>query len=315
MIIKKRTDSKYCYDVNAYNRIFPYLLKRRCDSTVYYDVELDLTEALKFVRKWNKEHPDFKIRLFSLILVAMIRTIAVRPKVNRFVAANEVWQRDELSISFVVKKDMSDDSPETSTPLYFKETESFETMIKRVEDYIANSQQDAGDVGNKTELTINRLFKFLPSSLITLLVKMIGRMDQKGHGAPKWVRDADGLHVSMFVASIGSVGMKNAHIHHHLYEWGTTSMFCVLEELHRIKDTETDGYKDIMNCAFSVDERVCDGFYYIKTINMCRELLKEPEKLLTPLTDEDIPHLMTKEEHKAYLKSLKNPVKQIKSDL
>lgn len=313
MAIKKRTDALLCYDVPVYNHIYPYLLKKRCDSTVYYDVEIEVTNAIRFTKEWNRNHPELKIRLFSVILAAILRTVALRPHTNRFIANKTFWERKELSLSFVVKQDISDDSEETSTPLYFNRFATFEDTIKIIENYITESQKHDELNKNMTDFTISTLFKFVPKWLIEAIVRFYGRRDKRGHGTPKWVRDADGLHTSIFVANLGSVGMKNAHLHHHLYEWGTTSMFCVVESLYKTIEKDATGKitssKDMMHFSFSLDERICDGLYFIKTVKLFESFILHPEEMLTPLTPDDIPHFMTKEEYQIKHKAQKAEVK------
>lgn len=316
MARKKRVDARYCYDVPGYNLIFPYLLKRRCDSLVFYNVEMDVTNTLKFVKSWNKEHPELKTRLSSVLLAAILRTIALRPKVNRFIANKAYWERNDLSLSFVVKKDMTEDSPETSTPLYFDRFASFEETIKHIEDYISQSQSENEEDTNHTDIVISNLFRFLPSWLISAVLSHYDRKDRKGKGVPKWVRDADGLHVSIFVANIGSLGMHSAHHHHHLYEWGTTSLFCTIEDLRREVEKDNEGKvvssKDIMGFSFTIDERICDGLYFILTIKKLEEILKNPEMLLHTLTPDDVPAFFTKEDYKKKVKAAKKAMKEAK---
>lgn len=317
MKVSKRKDARLCYDVPSFNHIFPYLLKRRCDSQVFYDVEFDVTNTMRFVREWNRSHPNLKTRLSTVMIASILRVIALRPKVNRFIANNTYWQRDDLSLSFVVKKDLSDDTPETSSPLYFDRFASFEDTISIIEKYIEDSQkEDVSGENNFTDYTINKLFKYLPQWLLELVIKFYGYCDKKGHGCPKWVRDADGLHVSIYIANIGSIGMKNAHHHHHLYEWGTTSLFCVFEDVRRITEKDKDGKiistKDLMSCSFTIDERICDGYYFMQSINLLSKLLKEPENLLIKLTSDDIPHFVTKKEYTRKMKLQKQLIKASK---
>lgn len=317
MAIKKRTDAHLCYDVPIYNHIWPYMLQRRCDSLVFYDTEFDVTNTMKFVREWNRSHPNLKTRLSTVMLAAILRTITLRPKVNRFIANRTYWERDELSLSFVVKKDMNEDSPETSTPLYFDRLATFEDTISIIEKYVADSKDpELISANNATEYTIAKLFKYLPKWLIELVVQYYGRKDRKGHGCPKWVRDADGLHVSIFVANIGSIGMKDAHHHHHLYEWGTTSLFCVFEDVNKQITKDNDGKviqsKDIMKCSFTLDERICDGLYFMQTVGLLAKILREPESLLIPLKKEDLPHFVTREEYLTKMRISKLAIKDQK---
>ena len=55
----RRNDARQCYDIPLYNRIYPFLLKRRSDSLVYHTLNLDVTETVKYIRAYNATKPEF----------------------------------------------------------------------------------------------------------------------------------------------------------------------------------------------------------------------------------------------------------------
>jgi len=276
--MKRRNDATYVADLHPYKRIFPYMMKRRCDSLVFHQFTLDLTKGVKFIKDLNKFQPgDHQYRVFELFLSAMMRTITMRPQLNRFLMNFETWQRNELSLNFVVKEDYTDEAPEHSSILYFKEDMTFPEMAKIINEVIESARK-GGD--NDTDEAIEFFLKF-PKWLIRSLVRFAGFLDRHGI-APKALRDADGLHASVFVANLGSINLTSSP-HHHLYDWGTMSLFVTMGMLRRkriVDETGARSYVDLMDIGVTVDERIADGFYFIKSMHMLQELLNNPEQLM-----------------------------------
>ncbi|MCF0236996.1 MAG: 2-oxoacid:acceptor oxidoreductase, partial [Sphaerochaetaceae bacterium] len=129
----KRNDAKQVYDIPAYNKLFPFMMRRRCDSLVYHTFDLDVTKAVEYIHNYNKTKPEVRLKLFYIICSALLRTFALRPELNRFIAKNRYWQRNELSLNFVVKSDYTDDALETSSPLVFNPEGTLDEYSKILE--------------------------------------------------------------------------------------------------------------------------------------------------------------------------------------
>lgn len=275
----KRNDSKQVYDIPLYNNIFPFLLKRRCDSLVFHTLKLDVTETVNYVRKINASKPEFRMKFFYVFVAALMRTLAVRPELNRFIANNRYWQRNDLSMSFVVKPDYTEESPETSTTVYFKPDMVLSDYAKIINDSINSITQTK----NKTNAdSLIATVMHLPNWIIKSFIGILRFFDNRGF-LPQSIRDADGLHASAFVSNLGSIGIEGGSPHHHLYEWGTTSIFVTIGGLERQKEYDEDGnIKDIkekVELGMTIDERISSGFYFVKSMQVLQNYLNNPQLL------------------------------------
>lgn len=275
--MSRRNDAVRIYDIPPYKQIFPYIMPKRCESLVYQNMVLDLTGTVEFI-KHNKSPEGRSYRVFEVFLAAILRTIAMRPELNRFVSHYQYWQRKDLSVNFVVKEDYSDESPEHSMPLYFREDMTLDEIAAIINSAIEEQRKPASS--NFTDKAILFFLKF-PRPIIRLVVGTANLLDRHGK-APKALRDADGLHTSLFVSNMGSIGLGGGSPHHHLYEWGTTSVFVTMGVLKRSRYQEGGRLlrRDTMEVGFTVDERITDGFYFTKSIKLFQELLSHPEMLL-----------------------------------
>ena len=86
---------------------------------------------------------------------------------------------------------------------------------------------------------------------------------------PRSVVDSDPMFSSVFVANLGSVGLDAGY--HHLWEYGTCSIFAVVGRVH----CRSDGAK-VIEVKYSYDERIADGLYAAITLLGVKERLENP---------------------------------------
>ena len=308
--MKRRNDATYVADILPFKRIMPYVMPKRNDSLVYHQFSIDLTKGVSFIKDMNSTDPgDHQYRVFELFLAALLRTIAMRPQLNRFLMNYDYWQRNELSLNFVVKEDYTDEAPEHISIIYFEPEMTLPEMASIINRTIDNSRKGGED--NDTDSAVE-FFLHFPKWFLRFAVSIIKLLDWKGI-APKALRDADGLHASAFVANLGSINLKGSP-HHHLYEWGTTSLFVTMGMLRRKRVVDEDGQRsfiDTMEIGVTVDERIADGFYFIKSMHLLQDYLDNPEKLMErPRLPSPIPTLREVKRHKKAAKKARRRQKR-----
>jgi hypothetical protein len=112
----------------------------------------------------------------------------------------------------------------------------------------------------------------LPVPVIRLAMRGARWLDGLGL-LPRAMIDSDPLYASAFVANLGSVGLDAGY--HHLWEHGNVSIFCVVGRIQ----ARGDGRRAI-ELKWSYDERIEDGLYCAKSLELLRELLGSPEALV-----------------------------------
>lgn len=112
-------------------------------------------------------------------------------------------------------------------------------------------------------------------------MSLVRHLDNLGF-LPKAVNKASPFHSSIFITDIGSLGIKP--VYHHLYEFGTCSVFLSLGKKERQPYFVSGELveKKVVGIRFVTDERICDGYYYASAIKMFKYYLKHPELLELP---------------------------------
>ena len=118
----------------------------------------------------------------------------------------------------------------------------------------------------------------LPDFLLSPIIGAARFLDRWNLLPSALIKD-DPLFSSVFVANLGSLGIDRAW--HHLYEHGTVSLFCVIGSLRPRFVVGADGQpvvKPTLRLRFSLDERICDGYYAAQSLEILRADLEDPER-------------------------------------
>ena len=88
---------------------------------------------------------------------------------------------------------------------------------------------------------------------------------------------------SLFITHMGSIGMPA--VNHHIYNFGTTSLFLSLGSVERQTVIGSDGKaarKRYLPIGITADERICAGAMYARMVNRMMHYLNNPELLEAP---------------------------------
>lgn len=283
-----RSDGTYLKRIDPFMRFFPYLMKGRNESAVYFRQQIDITELKAWLLKRNRAAAEsgegVKSTVFHAVLAALVRTLTERPQMNRFVIGRRVYQRNELSCAFVIKREFKDDSNEEITVLKFKPDDTFSSISQRIQDEVKNVRKKAKEDEVKRHGIVN-WFNYLmdmPRIMLRGFVGFLSWLDYHGW-LPRFVIDIDPMHSTVWLSNLGSLGIDAPF--HHLYEWGTTSIFMTIGMAEKTPILTRKGIlenRDVINVAITLDERISDGYYYARSIRLFRHYLEHPDELDQP---------------------------------
>ena len=107
-----RKDGKRLKKISSMHVMMPLMYPNRCDNEAYISERINLTNINAYLEKKNAENPAYAYNLFQIMVTAVLKTITLRPKMNRFIANKTMYQRNEVTASFTVKKIFHDDGGE-----------------------------------------------------------------------------------------------------------------------------------------------------------------------------------------------------------
>ena len=83
-----RKDGRLIRELDPMHFIVPLIYPNRCDNEAYISERIDLTNINAYLARRNATETDFPFTMFHIIVVALLKTITLRPKMNRFIANN-----------------------------------------------------------------------------------------------------------------------------------------------------------------------------------------------------------------------------------
>lgn len=304
---KKRGDRKdavWVRDIDILQGFMPYLYPNRADNEAFIQERIELDNINEYIEAKNRElfggengrevgaaaqnsgsvegqplsDTEEPYKLFYVLLAALVKTLTLRPKMNRFVKGGRVYQRDKLSLAFVVKKKFSDNGAEGLAFIEFDENTTIDDVRRKLSAEINERRSEKQD--NSTEKM--GLFLKMPRWLLRFAMWIIHKLDYYGK-VPNSLIKADPNYATCMVTNLGSIGLKAGY--HHLSNWGTNSIFVIIGEKKMSPIFDENGnvtMKETLDLGLTLDERIADGYYYAKTVKLLKYLLQNPQLLETP---------------------------------
>ena len=277
-----RFDATLVRDIDPLHWFMPYLYPNRADNEAFIQEEFDLTALEAYLEKKNAGRTEDKYTIFHAVCAILVKAVTLRPKMNRFIKGCRLYQRDALTVSFVVKKQFEDDAHEALAFMEFGPETTMDSLHRRVMEEIHMCRSDVPD--NSTDKM--EMFTHLPRWLMRIVMWGLHRLDFFGR-LPYDLIKADPNHAAIFLTNLGSIKLNAAY--HHLSNWGTTSLFVVVGEKALKPVYKPDGSYDMrwmLPVGITLDERIADGYYYARTIRLIKHLVAHPELLDRPANEE-----------------------------
>ena len=249
----------------------------RCDSDVYINQKIDVTNLVKYIEKSKKG--DNKLTYFHAFLTAIGMTIYNRPKLNYYVRNRHLYEHKDIVLSFVAKTDFNDKSEEMMILIPFQEHDNVFTIKEKINNELNkyrnnNSSENKGGANSAIDVIAK-----LPNILRIPLVGALKWCDKKGI-LPKSLCEDNFYYSSLAVSNLGSI--KCGAIYHNITNFGICSGLLTMGEIKKEEVVNEDGKKEIrdfVEFGVNLDERIADGYYFIKSLKLLEHILSNPKML------------------------------------
>jgi pyruvate/2-oxoglutarate dehydrogenase complex dihydrolipoamide acyltransferase (E2) component len=270
-----RSDGKKIKKIDPFMRIVPHIMFHRNDAMVMQLQEIDCENMDKYILEKRKEE-GLRLTYMDIVIAAFVRVVSLRPKLNRFIVNGRIFKRNNIQISFAVKKKLTDQAEETTVKITFDGTESISDVMDKVHQTV---KENKGDIQNDTD-NVAKILTRAPNFLIKMMVRFLMWLDKHGMLSRKII-DASPFHTSIFLVNLKSIKMET--VYHHIYNFGTTGTFVSMgkETLEPRVDllTQEIKVKKIMKMGIVIDERISDGLYNSLSLREFKKIMENPHLL------------------------------------
>lgn len=271
-----RKDGRRVKDTPGLQTIMAHLMPNRTDNEVYLHDVIDATELIRYLEKKN-ENLDYKITIFHCAITGLARMVRERPLMNRFIQGHRIYERNEISLSFVCKRRFSDSGEESLMVLVPKDTDTVNEISRKIVGDVEETRKSEHSTGGVDALLDS--FAKIPRPLLMLIIRIIRWLDFWGLN-PDFLTEGDPNYTTILCSNLGSI--KCPAVYHHLNNYGTNSIMITIGTLHKEEILMPDGHKeirDVVDVGATLDERIADGFYFARSLKLIKHIFENPELL------------------------------------
>ena len=264
--------------MGGFERFLYYLKPRRSDSEVYISKCIDVTELVKYMKEKKKDNED--LTYFHLFSTAVAKVVYNKPLLNRFIIGGNKYDRNDIILSFVAKTDFSDTAREFLTVIKVDANDSLMDISRKIKGDVKKIRSNKE---SHTDDFVNKLGR-LPKWLMAIIVWIIKRLDNHDM-LPQSLTKNSVYHSTVLLSNLGSIHCDG--IYHNLTNFGTNSILLTIGEIkEEVKVIEGEIVKRCV-CDFGItlDERIADGVYFAKSINLLEYILNDPKLLEGKVND------------------------------
>lgn len=277
---KRNISGKFVKNLSSWRRMAAVAWSPPDDPTIYGTIDLDMTNAQKFLKKESKRTGEH-LTITHLVTKAMADTLAAHPECNCIIRRGRVFERDNIDVSVLVAVAPEDDHHE-------QEADLSEALIrnadqKNIADIAREIREGARKVRKHEDPLLERtkqLFQNLPPAILGPMLRLVSRLqydfnlDLSGVGIPN---DPFG---SAIVTSVGMLGITEA-----FPPLLTFTRVPVLLAVGAVEDKPGVRAGEVvivpmMRIAATFDHRVIDGFQGGKLGKTFKEIMQNPGKYL-----------------------------------
>lgn len=296
-----RSDGKKVKGMNIIDKAGPFFMNQRIDAVNYFKAQIPCNAMDEFIARERRNGNHYTY--MHLMFATLVRVLYTRKKMNRFIMRGTTYQRNTISISMDIKKKLEDEGDNVTCKFYFTGRESLAEIKSILDEEIAKNLK-VEEVDKTTKVA--KILGKLPDCMFRGFMAIARFLDRHGM-LPKFLIKASPFHTSLFITNLKSI--KLSYIYHHLYNFGTTSIFVAMgkEKLEPYVDTNKEvKVGKFLTVGFSLDERIADGLYMGKTLKLIQDLLTNPDSLAVSMPDDGtIPKKLLKKKAVAKVKKSK----------
>jgi hypothetical protein len=306
----RRYDGVKIKNLSVIEKAGPFFMPGRVECSQLITQTVRCEPIDNFIKKQRALGKDYTYT--DIIAASIVRLFYLRPKMNRFIIHNEIYEHKDITLCMVVKKKLSDEGEELTLKFHFDGTETIDE-VKKVMDETIKKNLTTGDDDYKTTKAAGFLGK-LPAWLFRTALWFIRFFDR--HDCfTKLISDASCFHCSVFVTNLKSI--KLDAIYHHLYDFGTCSSFVAMGKIKiapYVRDNTEVVAEKVFDLGINLDERIADGFYFSKTLRLWNDIFTNPECLLEKQISKTTLKKSKKKKKEKKIKEKKQKNKKIKEE-
>lgn len=276
--VSDRGDGRRLRTVSPVFQLTPFIMRQPSDAVNSFTDKAEISAMEQWVRARRGEGYD-DISLMHIFIAAYVRTAALRPAMNRFVAGRFLYARDYIDVVLSAGRSGSADAGALAVKVRFLPTDTIFDVCRKI-----NAQVDslkADEDAARIERTASTLVK-TPRFVLRMGTAVLRFLDYHGWLGERWT-DKSPFHGSIVISDEGNYALPP--VIRSLNSMGSLPVSLSIGrrrtavELTRTGELQEKKYVDY---AVTVDARVADNAYIGSAFKYFRYYLANPGELEKP---------------------------------
>jgi len=270
-----RKDGRRLRTISPVFQLIPFAMRKPSDAVNSFVDQADTDAIERWVRARRTEGYE-GISILHVFIAAYVRTLALRPALNRFVSGRYLFARNSIDIILSAGRTGPADSGAVTIKVKFRPTDTIYDVIRRINARMDSLQADSAS---------DRL-----ESLASVLVKTPRFVVRIGMAVMRWMDNHDWLseslldkspfHGSMVISDEGRCSLPP--ITRSLNSTGSLPVSISIGRRRSAMEYDRDGRLNERKCvdyAVSFDGRIADSSYIGSAFKYFRYYLNNPSEL------------------------------------
>lgn len=279
-----RKEGRVIRSLPAPVRLTPYLATARDESCSRMADSVEVSA----IEQWLLEAREggwSGIGFLHLLVAAYVRTVSMRPGINRFVAGRRIYARNDIQVVVPVRRTDSYGTHQTFVKISFGPTDTVYDVFRRMNETVDDIKANMG--ATELEKTAASFLR-VPRPFLRLTSGVLRWMNYQDW-LPRSLLELSPYHASLSVSDMGSLGVPPETPA--LPRFGTLPMALSFGAKRRCFELEKDGRtveRHYVDYVIACDGRIADAPYLAGAYKCLKYFLKNPKLLeLPPETVED----------------------------
>lgn len=273
-----RRDGRRLRTLEPTFQLMPFLMRHPSDAVNSFTDRTDVGPAEAWLRLRRGEgYEDFT--LLHIFIAAYVRTLALRPALNRFVAGRFLYARDRIDVVLSAGRNGSADSGALTAKIRFLPTDTIYDVYRKINAQLGSIKAD--EEAGRIERVASTLVK-TPRFVLRMATAVIRWLDYHGWMGTAWT-DRSPFHGSVVISDDGANALPS--MSRSLSSMGALPMSISIGRRRSAAELTSSGAieeKRYADYTVSADARIADSAYLGAAFKYFRHYLLNPAELETP---------------------------------
>lgn len=273
-----RRDGRRLRTISPIFQLSPFTVRVPSDAMCSFSDSTDAAAVESWLRSRRLEGTE-NMSLLHVVIAAYVRTIAMRPALNRFVAGRFIYARDSIDVVLSSGGSGAADANDMSVTVRLQPSDTVYDVYRKINARVDNLKADQS--ADRLERIASTLVK-TPRFVLRFLMWVLRWLDYHGLLGQS-LTEKSPYHGSVFISDEGSFHLPP--VHRSLNSIGSLPVALSVGRVRSVTEPDKAGQlqdRKYVDYAVSYDSRIADSAYIGTAFRYFRYFLMNPDALETP---------------------------------